>query len=195
MELRLGRLRLELHWSFFVLLCAAAAAPNGLPALGLAAGACHELGHLAAMRAAHMGLPRLRLGWNGGALSGQTFSAPGAELAALLAGAGVNLALAAAFRCCDGRRGQLFSAVNLLLGGFNLLPVLGLDGGSALLLLLERRLDPRPARRAAAAFSALVLGGLWAAAAALRRADPRLALLPGLPAAATWVFLREMLKN
>jgi len=58
------------------------------------------------------------------------------ELLAVLAGPGINLALAVV--CAGGGEAwQLFAGANLVLGIFNLLPLPGLDGGRIICLLFR----------------------------------------------------------
>ncbi len=61
----------------------------------------------------------------------------GKEISIVLAGSLVNLLLAGIFYCLPN--GALASAINLVMGLFNLLPILPLDGGQALNYWMERR--------------------------------------------------------
>lgn len=108
----------------------------GLLAVFLFSAGLHELGHVAA--AWIMGLRFKRL----------TLSAAGAELELrdqetsflqdfLLCLAGPSVNLAAAGICALTHRFPILLGANLLLGCFNLLPVLPLDGGNALFALLS----------------------------------------------------------
>ncbi len=131
------RTQLDLRASFVALLCACVYFGGGeLLAVFLPAAVLHELGHILAARC--MGLHIRRL----------TLSALGAELQLVekntsflqdlllcVSGPAVNLLLAAA--CAFLGRFPLFLGANLLLGAFNLLPVLPLDGGNGLFALLS----------------------------------------------------------
>jgi len=185
----LGRMALQIHWSFLLLLGLLAAVPNSnLILLGLGSAACHELGHLGAMWAVGMPPTGLRLTLLGGKLQGSNHPPLGAELAALFAGAGVNLALAFCFGFSSQYRFQLFSAINLVMGGFNLLPIQGLDGGSILRLGLERFCGPRRAARRCVFLSFAVLAALWGWSLWLCHVHPHLPTLLGVPLLASVVF-------
>lgn len=191
---RFGRLEVQLHWSFLLLVGGAAALPNApLVLLGLGAAACHELGHLGAMVLAGLPPARLRLGLFGGRLQSSAFAGRRAELLCLGAGPGVNLLLAAVFASAGGYGPRLFSAMNLVLGGFNLLPVQGLDGGRMLGLLLPRRLG-QGRRVVLILVSLLTLAGVGGWCFGLARAHPGLPLLRLVvlvPAAAFFRWLKD----
>lgn len=139
--------KLELGWGFgaLIVLALLGGAGPALPPVLLAA-ACHELGHLAALRLAGARVERLRLNAFGAEIRADTrrLSYP-REIACTLAGPAVNLALALLL----ARATLHFTAAgaNLVLGCFNLLPIPALDGGRMFFLLvgaLFRR--PIPAR-------------------------------------------------
>ena len=191
---RIGGFQLSVHWSFWLLLGLASAAPKQpvLP-LGLLAAACHELGHFGAMLAVGMAPRNLRFSALGGKLQAKNFPGIWAELASVGAGGAVNLALAGLFAAANGYEARLFSAVNLVLGGLNLLPVQGLDGGRMVVLLLERRWEDRKSKAAAVWISAavLVLLAVWCFLLWKSHPDlPALLLGPFGPAAAFWGWLR-----
>ena len=129
--------RLVVRPGFVALLCGCAYFGSvGLLAVFLLSAALHELGHAAAVRTLGLHLRRL------------TLSAAGAELELreqetsfrqdfILTLSGPLTNLAAAAICAVLRRFPLFLGANLLLGCFNLLPVLPLDGGNALFALLS----------------------------------------------------------
>lgn len=133
--------RLIIRPGFVALLCGCAYFGSaGLLTVYLLSAALHELGHAAAARALGLHLKRL------------TLSAAGAELELreqetsfrqdfLLCLSGPVANLAAAAICAVLRRFPLFLGANLLLGCFNLLPVLPLDGGNALFALLSWATD------------------------------------------------------
>jgi len=99
-----------------------------LPA-ALCAASLHELGHLAAIRAAGGRVKRLRLSAVGAELRLDGTLGYGAELLCALAGPAVNLLLA----FVAARIGAtMFAGMSLVLGLFNLLPIGTLDGGRIL---------------------------------------------------------------
>ena len=139
--------RLELGWGFAALIALALLGGAGpaLPAVLLAA-ACHEAGHLAALRLAGARVERLRLTAFGAEIRADTrrLSYP-REIACTLAGPAVNLVLALVLARTAGW--YVPAGANLLLGCFNLLPVPTLDGGRALHLLVSWLWEPVTADR------------------------------------------------
>lgn len=132
----------------------------GLLGWGLLACALHELGHYAASRAFGGRLRWLELSAVGAQLS-LDYPGPlsyGKEVAVVLAGPLVNLAVGWA----AARAGLFLAAgVSFGLGGFNLLPILPLDGGQALWCGLSCLFGAEWGERALAV-SAGVLVGLLA---------------------------------
>lgn len=137
---------------------------------GLAMG-LHELGHYTAVRLLGGRITYFRLTAVGGdmGLDRRRPLSYGRELAALLAGPGVNLALAwLSARLAGGREVlYLFAGLNLSLGVLNLLPIWPLDGGRAFSILLTALLSPEWARRGAQLCSVLLVAALTASGAAL----------------------------
>ncbi len=137
--------KFELGWGFGALVAVAALAGAGpvLPLVLLSA-ACHETGHLAALRLAGARVTRFRLNAFGAEIQADTryLSYP-REILCTLAGPAVNLLLALVF--ARGMGNFTAAGANLLLGSFNLLPVPALDGGRALHLLVSWVLDPMAA--------------------------------------------------
>lgn len=134
--------RWEITPGFWLLLLLALLAGAGevLPLVLLAA-VCHELGHLAALRLAGAKVEFFRLTAFGADIRADTRYMPyGRELLCTLAGPGANLCLALLFARVTGD--YLLAGANLLLGGFNLLPVPSLDGGQALHILVSWASDP-----------------------------------------------------
>lgn len=112
---------------------------TGLIRVGLLCALLHEAGHVAVYLLLFRRAPRLELSIFGVCLSMRGVCLPvRAELALALAGPAVNALLAlgalAGMRWGWGYsyRGCWFAATNLLVGGFNLLPLPGLDGARAL---------------------------------------------------------------
>lgn len=134
----------------------------GLLGWGLLACALHELGHIGAVLLLGGGVRQIRLTAVGAelALDGAKPLSYARECAAALAGPGASLITAAL-----AARGRLFLLAGLSLGQglFNLLPILPLDGGRALGLLLASRGEEQGAERAlrglSAVLSGLLLGG------------------------------------
>ena len=87
------------------------------------------------------------------------------EILCTLAGPAVNLALALILSRMAGD--YILAGANLLLGGFNLLPIPSLDGGRALYLLVSWLMDPAAADLACRRVGLACAGVLTAAAAVL----------------------------
>ncbi|MBR5559264.1 MAG: hypothetical protein IKU72_03370 [Oscillospiraceae bacterium] len=195
MTFRIGGVELRLHWSFWLLLGGVAAAPlHRLVVLGLASAVCHELGHLAAMAAAGCRPRCLHLSLMGAKLSGRGLPNLKRELFAIASGPAVNLLLALLFGLSAQYAPRLFSAMNLVLGGFNLLPVQGMDGGRMLWLLAEHRWGYRRAKRICIAVAVVVLVLLLWWSVCLWKKHPRLPsllLFPLVPAAAFFRWLKD----
>ncbi len=133
-----------------------------LPQLLLAA-VCHELGHLAALRAVGVKVEAFRLNALGAELRADTrYLSYGREILCTLAGPVVNLFLAVLLSRCFGA--YLMAGAHLLLGLYNLLPLPTLDGGRTLLLLLSWRFGPYAAERVCQVIG-FTVGGLLTAAA------------------------------
>ena len=122
----------------------------------LSALALHELGHLVVLAVCRAPVRGVRLGF--GDIEIRTDGLPcGTELLCAWAGPAMNLLLWLLHQdvCAP------FAAVNLLLGAYNLLPVLPLDGGrmwlAALRLLLEERTAARISTLSGMAFAAAML--------------------------------------
>lgn len=129
--------RLVVRPGFVALLCACAYFGSpGLLALFLLAATLHELGHGAAAWAMGLSFKRLTLSVRGAELELLTCNTSfRQDLLLCLSGPGANLAAVAV--CALIHRFPVFLGANLLLGCFNLMPVLPLDGGNALFALLS----------------------------------------------------------
>lgn len=144
--------------------------------LTLSAAALHELGHLAVLRVCGARVRRLRLSVLGAVMEVSGSMSYPRELAAVLAGPGVNLLAAAAL----GRLGLSTAAgAHAVLCAFNLLPIRPLDGGRALYLLLCWAVDPQLAEWVCR-WSGYVMAAavLWGAVWLMRQTGGSLWLLP-----------------
>lgn len=143
------RSKLEISPGFWLLLlCGVLIGTPELTFSVLSAAALHEAGHLLLLRRFRVPAERLRL-----SLSGAEITAQGAqrlpygqEILILLAGPAVNavfsLLLAEAARELNWQAGYLYSGANALLGIYNLLPIVPLDGGQILSLAVAWRFGP-----------------------------------------------------
>ena len=143
----------------------------------LSAAVCHELGHWLVLRRVGGRIQRLHITVFGAEMQvDDRRISYGGELLAAAAGPMSNLLLAAALGLL-GRWWEpmyLFAGAQLVLGAFNLLPALPLDGGRILWLALAWLTEPYTAQRVLSAVSlavslALLLGeegssGGWGAA-------------------------------
>ena len=124
--------------------------PIVLAAVILAA-LCHEWGHYGILRACGAKVEDLRISVYGAQirLATRPILSYGREMLAALAGPAVNILLALLLTRW-GERSELFyilSGAQVVLGGFNLLPLRPLDGGNALWLALAWGSDPVMADR------------------------------------------------
>ena len=151
--------------ALFVLL----SSPLVLGALLLAA-LTHELGHCAMLRWLRARVTAVRITALGAEMRIEGRLSYGGEILAAAAGPAVNLLLAPLL-AYGGRLWEmlyLFAGTQLVLGLFNLLPILPLDGGSMLWNLLAWVTEPYTADRVTAAVgigtaAVLTLAAVWAA--------------------------------
>ena len=151
--------------ALFVLL----SSPLLLGALLLAA-LTHELGHCAMLRWLQARVTAVRITALGAEMRIEGRLSYGGEVLAAAAGPAVNLLLAPLL-AYGGRLWEmlyLFAGTQLVLGLFNLLPILPLDGGSMLWNLLAWITEPYTADRVMTAVgfgtaAVLTLAAIWAA--------------------------------
>lgn len=141
----------------------------------LSAAVCHELGHWLVLRRVGGRIQRLHITVFGAEMQvDDRRISYGGELLAAAAGPVTNLLLAAALGLL-GRWWEplyLLAGAQAVLGCFNLLPILPLDGGRMLWLALCWGTDPFLADRVAQAVSLAAAGLLTVAGAALARRSP-----------------------
>ncbi|MCR4563081.1 MAG: hypothetical protein K5755_00370 [Clostridiales bacterium] len=120
---------------------------NSTVIITLISGALHECGHLIALIKYKAGIKSVTLSFYGMKIireSEMTLNYK-KEIAVSLSGVAVNFLLSAVFLIINAiYENQLFltvSAVNLILGVFNLLPAGKLDGARALACIMKRRFD------------------------------------------------------
>lgn len=129
----------------------------------------HELGHLIALRLCGSVPDRITLTLFDVAISDKdkAMRKRKQELFVTLAGVGVNfLAAAVGFGvfCWNHQESvMMFVSAHLTLGVFNSIPVSTLDGGQALLILLQHRMSPYRANRILDVLSLVILFPLAAA--------------------------------
>lgn len=131
----------------------------GLLPWGLAACVLHELGHIAAAAALGGQVERLSLTVVGAELR-IDYRAPltyARDSLVALAGPGANLLAGGLFLALNWK---LAAALTLVVGIFNLLPILPLDGGRVVYGLIADRLDPDWAERLMTAMSGCLVGVL-----------------------------------
>ena len=154
MKLRLGSVSVTLGYEAVAALTAVLVLDReNRVILCVLAAALHELGHLSVMLLCGVGVRAISLRLFDVRIVSESPRSFRDDLLITLGGPAVNLLLSAVFL----PSGSLFGRVNLALGGFNLLPVLSLDGGRALYLLLIGRWDARVCRRVLNGLSFLIL--------------------------------------
>jgi stage IV sporulation protein FB len=129
----------------------------------LVAALCHELGHYLVVHRLGVEVAELRLNVFGAEmrLRDTRRLSYGGEFLATAAGPLTNIILASVFALLgyNDERWFLFAGAQIVLGAFNLLPLMPLDGGKLLWLLLAWCIDPFVADRISAAVS--LLGSLF----------------------------------
>lgn len=166
--MRLGK-KLYVSGGFGVLLAVLLFLDSGILLWALLACALHELGHYTAIRFLGGEMQRLSLTVVGAEMlpARQKLFSYGEEFVIVLAGPLVSLltamAAGALARSGWGEGCYLFCGLNLLLGLFNLLPILPLDGGRLLHILLLRRQGAQHWMTLLGRLVAtlLLLGGVW----------------------------------
>lgn len=117
----------------------------------LLAALCHEWGHYGVLRCCGAVVEEIKISLYGAQirLAERPILSYGRELLAVLAGPAVNIVLALLLARCGARSEiiYIFSGAQLVLGGFNLLPLRPLDGGTALWLAVAWGCDPAVADR------------------------------------------------
>lgn len=187
--MRLPHSRLSISPGFLVLLALLCYLDQGVDLLGLGLLACalHELGHWLAICLLGGKITRLRLTAVGAelALDGSRPLSYGQECIAALAGPAASL-----FTAELAAREQLFLLAGLSLGQglFNLLPILPLDGGRALGLLLTSLGEEDRARKAMCILSAVLSGVLLGGGLVLLRVFGN----PTLLVTAAWLTAGQM---
>ena len=136
--------------------------------------AAHELGHILAARLTGGRISSVELRGTGVLMtvSRDHLAGTAAELFVLLSGPAVNL-LTALGMYIAGERGSLLR-LSLWTGAANLLPFSGLDGGSALELLVSGRPDERRLLRWISVLRAAAAAGIVLAAAIVYSRSARL---------------------
>ncbi len=129
--------------------------------LAMLAAALHEAGHWVVIRllGGRVGLLRITAVGAELRLSPVCVLSWAGELAAALAGPGINIITAVAAVALFGTRAYLFGGLSIMLALFNLLPILPLDGGRALLVFFTLLVGEEKAQSACRDLS-LVLAGL-----------------------------------
>ena len=138
------------------------------------AAALHECGHVLVLRLLGGHIARFRITLFGAELRIRRSErlSYGREIAAVLAGPGVNLlcayALARLAVYADWERGFMLAGIHAALALFNLLPLRTLDGGRSLYLLLSWMAEPVTADRIMHKVGCLCLGVLLMLCAAVQ---------------------------
>lgn len=170
-----GRLTMTPAFLFAAVLIFCADMTELLP-LFLLAALFHECGHLLACILFQVPVWRFRLTCCGGELVPARHLTGREECVIALSGPAMNLLLAfALIPLVQGETGAVFLGVNLMLGLFNLLPMLPLDGGRVLHGVLVAFCPEETANKLLNAISnGLLAAGLIPAALLLVRGNPSL---------------------
>lgn len=178
-SIRLWKIRISFHFSFFAALSLMLILDGGCLLLGFYACLLHEMGHLAAML--WLKVPVSEICFYGAGVKivpkKSKLSGYGKELAVLAAGPLANMIVFVLSYFFIGGQAAVFGAISLVTGLFNLLPLKGFDGGRMLSLAAERFAAPFglwETKTALAAVNIAALAVLLAIAAARGFGNPSL---------------------
>lgn len=166
MNFRLGRIRVRVSFLFFAVLTLLFVTDNSqIALLSLICAALHECGHIAALLLFKSAPTEIRFGIFGIRIQHNNYAlSDWAQLVISLCGPLVNLALFAlsyvASLFWQNQPLIMLCAVNLVMGAFNLLPILPLDGGRALEIVLGRFFPDACVRRIMGAVCVVMISGL-----------------------------------
>ncbi len=151
-----NRIRIEVQFLFFATLTLwVLLDPTGVALLGVVASLLHECGHLLLLW--QFGCKPRKIAFELGGIavikSGYQLP-PTREVLVLAAGSLTNFLLALLFFS----HSPTFAAINLLVGGFNLLPLSMLDGGKLLAILCDRTFSVATALRIMTVVQGLTVG-------------------------------------
>lgn len=134
----------------------------------LTAALCHELGHYTVLRRLHAHVTAIHITALGAEMQVKGRLSYGGELLAAVAGPVANLLAAVLLGFAGGlwEALYLFAGAQMILGAFNLLPILPLDGGSLLWNLTAWLTEPYTADRVTRAAGLCMAGLLTLTAAA-----------------------------
>ena len=156
---------------------------TGLMSASLLAVVCHEVGHLAAMKVLKCSPCSIKLSAAGILISGSSYCTAKENILVSLSGPFANIITFALFFALGKFTGVFYliviSAVQLIVGLMNLLPIIGLDGGTVLYILLSKskRINARLVAYLISVFTAFVVTVLGAAVAIKNVGNPSLLLL------------------
>lgn len=156
---------------------------TGLMSASLIAVLVHETGHLIAMKAAKCAPGSVELCAGGILITGNAACTAKDSLLIALSGPVANFLCFALLFCAaklgDGVTVYAFSAVQLLVGAVNILPIKGLDGGSVLKIILShfRKCNAALILKAVSFFTAAAITVIGTAVAVKNVSNPSLLLL------------------
>lgn len=159
------RIRFRVHPSFVIFSVALVILEHSaLCLIPLAAAACHELGHFAAMLAVGCPIHKFELTLFGAEIRTTQCKSTAATVAVMASGAAANILSAWTVSLLPQTlASELFRISSIALAAVNLLPIRTLDGGCILETVMER-IAPIRAYGICTAVSALSLTILWLAA-------------------------------
>jgi Zn-dependent protease len=170
---RLGRLagfEIRVNASLLLMLAVVLVMAGGVTGVAIATLAfasvlLHELGHAVVARHLDVRVHGIELHFFGGAAQlGESPRNPRDEIAIAAAGPAVSFALGGVALLLGALSGigvlSLLGWINLVIGGFNLLPALPMDGGRILRAALARRMSFARATRLAVTVARWVAGGM-----------------------------------
>lgn len=166
MKFRIGQISVRVSFLFFAVLTLACVTDNSEIAFSsLICAMLHEGGHIAALFFFGSAPNEIHFGIFGVRIQHNNYMLPDyAQMVVVLCGPLLNLALFAVMLAASlflqSRILLMLCAVNLIMGVFNLMPILPLDGGRALKIVLERFFSEARAQRIMCVICAVMISGL-----------------------------------